>query len=52
MMLKILLKRGIKATYHKVTAKHIQKYADMFSFRWNTKSLNEVDRINENVKFS
>ncbi len=30
-------KRVINGTYHWISKKHIQKYADMFSFRWNTR---------------
>lgn len=39
-------KRGIYGVYHWVSHKHIQKYANMFSFRWNTKYLDEISRIN------
>ena len=30
-----LLKRGIDGTYHHVTAKHLQGYADEYSFRYS-----------------
>lgn len=39
-------KRSINGIYHWVSHKHIQKYANMFSFRWNTKYLDEIERIN------
>lgn len=30
-----LLKRGIVGQYHKVTMRHLPKYVDEFSYRWN-----------------
>lgn len=39
-------KRSITGVYHWCSKKHIQKYADMFCFRWNTKELELFDRIN------
>ena len=38
-------KRNIKGIYHWCSKKHIQMYADMFSFRWNTKDYTLQDRI-------
>lgn len=38
-------KRNIKGIYHWCSKKHIQMYADMFSFRWNTKDYILQDRI-------
>ena len=40
-------KKTINAIYHFASKKHIQKYADMFSFRWNTRDYSSQDRINE-----
>jgi hypothetical protein len=39
-------KRTIRGVYHWCSAKHIQKYGDMFCFRWNTRSADAQDRIN------
>ncbi|RYD96496.1 MAG: IS1595 family transposase [Sphingobacteriales bacterium] len=39
-------KRGIIGLYHQVSKKHLQKYADEFSFRHNHKDLPINDRFN------
>ena len=41
-----LLKRGVVGIYHSVSAKHLQKYLDEFSFRYNTRTITESDRFN------
>ena len=33
-----ILKRGLNGTFHSVSAKHLQRYADEFDFRWNYRS--------------
>jgi len=40
-------KRTINGIYHSASKKHIQKYADMFCFRWNTRGYSIQERINE-----
>jgi transposase-like protein len=32
-----LLKRGLVGTFHSVSEKHLQRYANEFDFRWNTR---------------
>lgn len=32
-----ILKRGINGTFHAVSKKHLHRYVDEFSFRWNTR---------------
>jgi len=34
-----LLKRGIHGTFHHVSKKHLHRYCDEFSFRWNGRNL-------------
>ena len=38
-------KRMIVGIYHHISEKHIDKYADMFCFRFNTRELSEVERM-------
>jgi hypothetical protein len=38
-------KRNIKGIYHWCSKKHIQMYANMFCFRWNTRDFSLQDRI-------
>jgi transposase-like protein len=39
-------KRCIYGIYHSVSKKHLQKYASMFEFRWNTREMGEGQRVN------
>ena len=41
-----IMKRGIYGTYHQVSYKHLQRYCDEFSFRYNSRS------IQDNTRFS
>lgn len=38
-------KKGIKSTYHKMTRKHLNKYANEFAFKYNYKDLSLQDQI-------
>ena len=40
------LKRGINGVYHWVSEKHIQKYCNEFSYRYNTKDIADCERFN------
>ena len=36
------LKRGVYGTFHHVSKKHLARYCDEFSFRWNTRKLKDI----------
>ncbi len=39
------LKRGIYGIYHHVSAKHLQRYCDEFSYRYNTRDIGDNERF-------
>ncbi|MGZ8096047.1 MAG: IS1595 family transposase [Methylosarcina sp.] len=39
-------KRSIIGVYHKASDKHIDRYLDMFAWRWNAKKIGEGERVN------
>lgn len=41
------LKRGINGIYHHVSAKHLQRYCDEYSYRWNTRSMTDGERFED-----
>lgn len=41
------LKRGIDGIYHHVSPKHLQKYCDEYSYRWNTREMTDSERFEE-----
>jgi hypothetical protein len=40
-----LLKRGVYGSWHHVSREHLQKYANEFAFRWNTRSQTDGERM-------
>jgi len=44
-----LLKRGIIGIYHSVSPKHLQRYCDEFSYRYNTRTKTEADRFGHSI---
>lgn len=40
-----LFKRGIYGIYHQVSPKHLHRYCDEFSYRFNTRNFSESDRF-------
>jgi transposase-like protein len=40
-----LLKRGIYGIYHQVSPKHLHRYCDEFSFRYNTRRISDKERF-------
>lgn len=47
-----LLKRGVYGAYHHVSKRHLHRYCDEFSFRWNTRKLKDGDRTAEALRCS
>lgn len=39
-----LIKRGIVGSFHHVSKKHLPRYCDEFQFRWNGRTLEDVER--------
>ncbi|HLL89458.1 MAG TPA: IS1595 family transposase [Tepidisphaeraceae bacterium] len=39
-----LLKRGVHGTFHHVSKRHLSRYCDEFSFRWNGRKVSDVER--------
>ncbi len=44
-----LLKRGIFGIYHSVSPKHLNKYCDEFSYRYNTRSIKDDQRFSASL---
>ena len=40
-----MLKRGYKGTYHRMSAKHLQRYVNEFSGRHNVRDLDTLDQM-------
>jgi transposase-like protein len=47
-----ILKRGIIGIYHQVSTKHLQRYCDEFSARYNTRQIKDNERFELAVKNS
>lgn len=43
-------KRSIIGVYHKASDKHINRYLEMFAWRWNSRSMGEGPRVNALLK--
>jgi transposase-like protein len=39
-----LLKRGVHGAFHHVSKRHLHRYCDEFSFRWNHRKINDGER--------
>jgi transposase-like protein len=45
-----LLKRGVYGTFHHVSKKHLHRYCDEFSFRWNGRKITDAERRERAMK--
>lgn len=45
-----LLQRGIMGTFHSVSRKHLPNYLNEFQFRWNTRKLDDGERVAQAIK--
>jgi hypothetical protein len=45
-------KRTMVGTYHKASAKHLDRYLQMFAYRWNRKAMGEGERVNDLLRAS
>lgn len=43
-------KRSIIGVYHKVSDKHVNRYLNMFAWRWNSRKIGEEQRVNSLLK--
>lgn len=46
------LKRGIIGIYHHISPKHLSRYCDEFTFRYNTRKINNRERFNLALQMS
>ena len=45
-----ILKRGIIGIYHYTSPKHLQRYCDEFSYRYNTRKEGSIERFTKTIK--
>ena len=45
-----LLKRGVHGTFHHISKKHLPKYCDEFSFRWDERKVTDGERAVEAIR--
>jgi hypothetical protein len=45
-----LIKRGVMGTFHSVSRKHLANYLNEFEFRWNTRKLDDGQRVAAAIK--
>jgi hypothetical protein len=45
-----LIKRGVMGTFHSVSPKHLPNYLNEFEFRWNTRKLDDGQRVSKAIR--
>jgi transposase-like protein len=45
-----LLKRGVMGTFHSISKKHLPNYLNEFEFRYNTRKVNDAERVSRAIK--
>jgi transposase-like protein len=43
-------KRAVHGVYHKVSDEHLDRYLQMFAYRWNRRDMGEGERVNDLLK--
>jgi transposase-like protein len=43
-------KRAVHGVYHKVSDEHLDRYLQMFTYRWNRRGMGEGERVNDLLK--
>jgi len=44
------LKRGVHGTFHHISKKHLVRYCNEFSFRWDNRKVSDGERTEEATK--
>jgi transposase-like protein len=45
-----LIRRGVMGTFHSISRKHLPNYLNEFSFRWNTRKMNDGERVSRAIQ--
>lgn len=45
-----VMKRGVFGIYHQISYKHLQRYCDEFSYRYNSRKINDVVRFKASLR--
>lgn len=45
-----LIKRGVMGTFYSVSRKHLPNYLNEFEFRWNTRKMDDGERVSRAIR--
>ena len=45
-----MIRRGVMGTFHSVSRKHLANYLNQFQFRWNTRKMDDGERVSRVIK--